>query len=193
MNLSKILKFVSLILFFIILGEVGYYAYKINMKRKTLGNNLSTTQINSGISAEIDYCINEIKEKIQINDSYLNDFKTFLIHQKDIKDGVLSSSVLIDKYQGIIMEIENKKEAVTSGIDTLHYSIKIKNKNLKEVSLFFTNSFIARTKIIAPNMPIDKKLIINDLKIGDEIEVTYVFDLLKPVTNNINEVIIVKK
>ena len=196
MTSHRLFKTIFVILILVILGELGYYAYiQFNIKKYIRADtNSTTTQMNVTTSA-IYQSLTKSNQKIQIDESYMNGVTAYLVHQRDIKDGLISTSTLIDKYEGTIMEIENKKGLMPVETGGAYYSIKmrIKTKNSKETFLFFTDASIARTKIITSNLQNDKKLTISDLRVGDDVEVTYTFDLLKPATDNVTEVTIVKK
>lgn len=162
--LNKIYVAIFVILFAVVIGEIGYLFY--SSKQSTLKNNAVPT-IKKSITATSQperQGIQAIKDNVLARLSVAN-------------SGVLKSSTLTNHYEGKVIELSNKIDDPVA-----NYGIKIRFQGENgEINGFFLNknetSQILSVFRYVKDAPLEK-ITINDLKVGDSISIDEDLNLL---------------
>lgn len=187
MRLNKVLYFLMILFFFIIVGEIAYF-YKVNRE----SNNLPPTnavQVNTPTVANQAGGIEYIPSNKQILDDLINYTSTQMIPAA--QNNILKSLVVTENYQGTIGEIKNEVETVTLpvGKAPFHKVVSFtfaQSGGNEQIGFSFSESTIKKIKIVAVEKNGGKSQInFTDLKSGDKIELSLTSDWFKNPDDNI--------
>lgn len=193
-KLSKILLGFFILLLVLVLGEVGYYFYyqpktnsAVNVKNVPFPSPILTISPTNILipSASV---TNAAKDNSQ-SDRAINDSVIFDL--KKIKKGLISSSNIINQFQGTISALN-----VKGGVDkNQKYAMRLKIVGENGLSNGFILNDYEFAKVRITKLESNGKtspLSLDALRINDKIKIQQVMDLLKSSGENTVEFIIVK-
>jgi len=166
---NKILKIVFVVLFLVVLGEVGYFFY---YSHNQIVPSVDTTK------TKITPIPTQRNGKEAINNETIEEMKNY-------NAGILKKSILQNTSSGKIVEI------ATNGINpknNIHFAIKIKlvGDNDETNTFYYNDDEIKMIIINKTSDPINKNpLTINDLKEGDLITINEALDMTKDPDHNL--------
>lgn len=166
---NKILVAVFVILFTVFVGEVGYLLYTANQATPKTNEviNPSPTPLvkRNGVQAVDNQTVETIK---------------------NLNAGILSQSLLENKYRGEIIEINLEEGTVNQkGLPEFKYALEIglRGEDEEANSFFYSESEVALMTVHGSSG--SAALELSNLKAGDSIEITEVWDLKKQIDHNI--------
>jgi len=189
--LNKILLFVFIGLFLIIVGELIYFYLLNNRSIKTAATPPSSSTINKNkiIPSLITPVISSsfVPTKKEILSSFLSFVDKKLI--PDAEKGMLQSFLITLEYQGEINEIKKEIKVSNLALGNTPYSqaalLSLK-KNNYIVKLSFTESDLKKIKLFTVNQSGGKKPTnFEDLQPGDQISINLLIDWFKNPNDNL--------
>ena len=170
MRARKILMTVFIIFSLIILSEGAFILFYSNYSNKSFTNKTRSPSPSPPLTLDPN------EAPTTITEAMLSD----RIFQSMIKNGIVESSVVINKIKTKLISVEKKDNPEV-------LFITIKNGDEK-VTYVYNKIYFDRISVFSNN----KKINIEDLKTGDDIEMVFEFDSLAPPGSDIRSLKITK-
>jgi hypothetical protein len=164
---SKILKVIFVVLFVVLLGEVGYFFYS------------SRNQVTPSLTKEIETV--PVPTVIKRNGKKAVDDRT--IEQiKNFNSGVLKKSILQNTYSGKIIEIATNGNNLNNNI---HYGfmIRLMGDNDETNTFYYNDEEVEKIKVLKVGS--QKALTIADLKKEDSVVIDETLDMTQDLDHNL--------
>lgn len=164
----RIIKAVLISLIVITLIEISYYIYiNFNQNPTPISNSLKPEVRNQGIN------------------------NIALTSLRNINSDILTSSVLTNTYEGIIVDIVSN-EGILPTVN-FQYKLKLTLKGYNLTNTFYYNEKdLSILKVVEQYGGTEKPIQINNLKINDKIIIKEIIDLIKDFESNLTELKITK-
>ena len=160
---SKVLTTIFVILFFVLLGEVGYFFYF--SRTPEVENQLAPTILVPAPPSQPE------RQGVQaIKDDVLN-------YLYVANEGVIISSTLENQYQGKIIKLE-----ISDGLKIIFQS-----ENGAVNGYNFSKQELEKISVFRDNAGENEEITLNDLKLGDQITIDITLNLLNDLTNSLIE------
>lgn len=160
---EKLLKGVFFILLLVLLGEIGYLFYTNSKINSSSQKNITTNQPSPIIS-------------------YTPAFKNETLNSLSyLKKSIIISSILENTYQGEIIELDTQGGYLEK--ENFNFALKIRIKNKEDTnSFYFNKDELSKIKVYNQNK---EEILINDIKVGDIVEIKHKLNLLEDLNNNL--------
>lgn len=181
------LLYIFFMLIFITLAEIGYYLY-INIQKN---NNQKTLSQNSETVRTVPtYPYTDFAGDISKQALDQQNLDKTITNLKQFGKGVLKSSVIINEYEGEIIDID--KDGIISGAVEYKVIISIKGRENNKNTFFYQKDHINLIKVVRTADGKENPIIIDDLNIGDVIIIKESINLTKDWENSVTEIKISK-
>jgi|SRR3989338_2184920 len=183
----KTLFIFSIILLIITLSEIGYYLY-MNIQKNNIQKTLNSTD--EPIRKIPTYPYTDTARDISKEALDQQNLDKTIKNLKQFGKGVLKSSVIINEYEGEIVDID--KDGIVSNSVEYKVILSIKGRENNENTFFYQKDHIDLIKVVKTQEGKEEPITINDLNIGDQINIKESIDLTKDWENSVTEIKISK-